>query len=102
MQGFGNFLTIVSTESSSFCKNSFGKTIWAPKTASAGERPVSSLGCALSPRSTKGNSADHVATAARARSAAVQSLDCAVRLRVISYSLPVRNVKHFAQLKPKI
>jgi hypothetical protein len=33
---------MVSTESSSFCKNSFGKTIWAPKTASAGERPVSS------------------------------------------------------------
>ncbi len=28
-------LTIVSTESSSFCKNSFVKTIWAPKTASA-------------------------------------------------------------------
>ncbi len=40
---------MVSTENSSFCKNSFGKTIFTPKTASAGERPVSSLGCALSP-----------------------------------------------------
>jgi hypothetical protein len=32
----------------------------APKTASAGERPVSSLGCAQSPRSTKGNYSDQV------------------------------------------
>jgi hypothetical protein len=67
-----NLLTMKSTESSSFCKNSFGKTIWAPKTASAGERPVSSLGCALSPRSTKGNSSDHVSAAARARSASLR------------------------------
>jgi hypothetical protein len=37
---------IVSTEISSPCKNSFGKTIGAPKTVSARERPVSSLGCA--------------------------------------------------------
>jgi hypothetical protein len=44
-----NFLTMVSTENASFCQNSFGKTIFTPKTASAGERPVSSLGCALSP-----------------------------------------------------
>jgi hypothetical protein len=42
-------LTMVSTENSSFCKNLFGKTICAPKTAAAGERPLSSLGCALSP-----------------------------------------------------
>jgi hypothetical protein len=56
MQGFGKNFVIESTESSSFCKNSFGNTIWAPKTASAGERPVSSLGCAQSPRSTKGSS----------------------------------------------
>ncbi len=35
---------MVSTESSSFCSNSFGKTICPPKTASARERPVSSLG----------------------------------------------------------
>ncbi len=61
------FLTMVSTESSSFCKKSFGKTICAPKTASAKERPVSSLGCALSPRSIKSNSSDHVAAAAHAR-----------------------------------
>ncbi len=40
---------MVSTENSSFCKNSFGKTICATKTASARERPVSSLSCALSP-----------------------------------------------------
>jgi hypothetical protein len=44
-----NLLTMVSTENSSICKNSFGKTICATKTASARERPVSSLGCALSP-----------------------------------------------------
>jgi hypothetical protein len=77
---FENFLSMVSTESSSFCKNSFGKTIWAPKTASAGERPVSSLGCALSPRSTKGNSSDHVAAAARLRSASLRRR-CIFRLR---------------------
>jgi hypothetical protein len=63
-----NLLTMVSIESSPFCKNSFGKTICAPKTASSGERPVSSLNCAPSPRSTKGNSSDHVAAAARVRS----------------------------------
>jgi hypothetical protein len=45
-----NFLTMASTENSSFCKNLFGKTICAPNTASAGERPMSSLGCALSPQ----------------------------------------------------
>jgi hypothetical protein len=41
-----------STEISSVCTNSLGNTIGAPKTASAGERPMSSLGCARSPRST--------------------------------------------------
>jgi hypothetical protein len=35
------FLIIESTASSSHCKNSFGKTIGAPKTDSAGERPLS-------------------------------------------------------------
>jgi hypothetical protein len=74
MQGFGKFFTMVSTENSSFCKNSFGKTIYAPKTASAGERPVSSLSCALSPRSTKGNSSEHVAEAARAGNASLRRL----------------------------
>jgi hypothetical protein len=44
-------LDMLSTKISSPCKNSFGKTIGVPKTASAGERPVSSLGCA-SPKST--------------------------------------------------
>jgi hypothetical protein len=74
MQYFGNFFDniIASSESSSFCKNSFGKTIWAPKTASAGERPVSFLGCALSPRSTKGSSSDHVAAAACKRSTSLR------------------------------
>ncbi len=38
-----NLLTMVSTENSSFCKNLFGNTICAPKTASARERPVYSL-----------------------------------------------------------
>jgi hypothetical protein len=38
----------------------------------SGERPVSSLGCALSPRSTKGNSLDHVTPTARARSASLR------------------------------
>jgi hypothetical protein len=59
-------LIIASTDISSFCKNSLGNTIGAPKTFSAGERPVSSLGCARSPRSTKGNPSDQVAAAARA------------------------------------
>ncbi len=49
---FLNF-KIVSKEISSPCKNSFGKTIGAPKTASAGERPLSSLSCAQRPRSTQ-------------------------------------------------
>jgi hypothetical protein len=65
---FEKCLIIESTEISSVCKNSLGNTIGAPKTASAGEGPVSSLGCAWSPRSTKGNSSDHVAAAARAQS----------------------------------
>jgi hypothetical protein len=42
---------MVLTEISSPCKNSFDKTIGAPKTASAGERPPSLLGCARRPRS---------------------------------------------------
>jgi hypothetical protein len=45
------FVIIESTEISSFCKNLLGNTIGAPKTASAGERPVSSLCCARSPES---------------------------------------------------
>jgi hypothetical protein len=39
------FFEIVSTGISSPFKNSFGKTIVAPKTSSAGERPVSSFLC---------------------------------------------------------
>ncbi len=77
----------------------------APKTASAGERPVSSLGCALSLRSTKGNSSDQVVAAARVRSvleAAVKSFDRIVRLRVISSCLPVGDVEHLAQFKPEV
>jgi hypothetical protein len=61
---FKNFLTIASTENSSPCKNLFGRTIEVPKTASVGERPVSSLCCAWRPRSIKGNSSDQVAKAA--------------------------------------
>ena len=41
---FLHFSTIVSTEVSSFLKNSLCKTRGQPKTASAGERPLSSLG----------------------------------------------------------
>jgi hypothetical protein len=41
---FGKFFIIESTANSSYCKNSFGKTIEAPKTESARERPLSSLG----------------------------------------------------------
>jgi hypothetical protein len=59
---FEKFLIIESTEISSVCKNSLGNTIGAPKTASAGERTVSFLGYSRSPRSTKGNSSDHVST----------------------------------------
>jgi hypothetical protein len=69
---FEKFLIIASTGISSFCKNSLGNTMGAPKTASAGKRPVSSLGCARSPRSTKGNSSDQVAAAARARRASLR------------------------------
>jgi hypothetical protein len=65
-------LIIESTEIYSFCKNSLGNTIGAPKTASAGERLVSSLGCAQSPRSTKGNSSDQFAAVACARSASLR------------------------------
>jgi hypothetical protein len=76
----------------------------APKTASAGERPVSSLGCARSPRSTKGNSSDQVAAAARTQRAPLRrrSFDCSVRLRMVSSCLFVGDVKHLAQLKPKV
>jgi hypothetical protein len=41
---FLNFSTIFSTDISSFFKNSLGKTKGEPNTASAGERPLSSLG----------------------------------------------------------
>jgi hypothetical protein len=61
------FLIIASTDISSFCKNLLGNTMGAPKTAAARERPVSTLGCAQSPRSTKGDSSDKVAMAACAR-----------------------------------
>jgi hypothetical protein len=69
---FEKCLIIASTEIFLFCKNSLGNTMEAPKTASAGERPVSSLGCARIPRSTKGNSSDQVAAAARARRASLR------------------------------
>jgi hypothetical protein len=58
MQGFLKIFIIASTDISSFGKNSLRNTMGAPKTASAGERPVSSLGCARSLRITKGNSSD--------------------------------------------
>ncbi len=96
MQNFGKYF-----DDSVNCKNLFRKTIWAPKTASAGERPVSSLGCAVSLRSTKSNSSDNVAVAKHVLEAAVQSFDCTVLLRVVSCCLFVRNVKHFAKVKPK-
>ncbi len=66
-KGLEKSLIMESTESSSFCKNSFGNTNWALKTALARERPVS-----WSPRSTKGSSSDHVAAAAHARRASLR------------------------------
>jgi hypothetical protein len=63
---FQKIFEMLSTEISSPCKNSFGKTIGVPKTASAGERSVSSLGCVRSPRSNQGNSSAQVAAAAQA------------------------------------
>jgi hypothetical protein len=45
---------IESTEISSFCKNSLGNTIGAQKTASDGERPVSSLHCVPESEEYKG------------------------------------------------
>jgi hypothetical protein len=93
------FLTIESTESLSFCKNSFGNTIGAPKTASAGERPASSLGCARSPRSTKSKSSDDDTTAARARSA---SLRRRYSLSTAPFNSRWYAVAVVAKLEPKI
>jgi hypothetical protein len=68
-----------------------GQDNWSPKTASAGERPVSSLGCAQKLRSTKGYSSDQVTAAARARSASLRRrcslFDCTIRLRMICHCL---------------
>jgi hypothetical protein len=69
---FENFLIMESTEISSSCKNSLDNTIGVPEIASAGERPVSSLGCAQSLRGTKGNSSDQVTAAVRAQSASLR------------------------------
>jgi hypothetical protein len=69
---FEKFLIMESTEISSVCKNSLGNTIGAPKTASARERPLSSLSYARSLKSTKGNSLDHVTVVDRARSASLR------------------------------
>jgi hypothetical protein len=100
---FEKFLIIASTGISSFCKNSLGNTMGALKTASAGERPVSSLGYARRLRSTKGNSSDQVAAAVRGvLEAAVQSFDRTVRLRVVSSCLPVGDVEHLAQFKNRL
>ncbi len=65
-------LEMLSPEISSPCKNSFGKTIGVPKTASAGERPESSHGCAQSPRSILVNSLAQVVTAGRATCASLR------------------------------
>jgi hypothetical protein len=54
IQNFFKTFEIVTAEISFFCTNSFGKTIGAPETASARERPVSSLGCAQRQRRTQG------------------------------------------------
>jgi hypothetical protein len=73
MQGFGKILIIASTKIHHFAKIHLARQFGHRKqTASAGERPVSSLSCALSPRSTKGSSSDHVAAAASARSASLR------------------------------
>jgi hypothetical protein len=58
---FQIFFEMLSTEIYSPYNNSFGKTIGVPKTVSAGERPVSSLGCTRSPGGTQGNSSAQVA-----------------------------------------
>jgi hypothetical protein len=76
---FEKCLKILSTENSSPCKNMFGKTIGVPKTASAGERPVSSLGCTRSLRSTQNPCCSGIGMK-RILEAAVESLDCALRL----------------------
>jgi hypothetical protein len=60
---FEKYFIMKSTEILLPCKNSFGNTIGAPKTAPAGERPVSSLRCVRWLRSTKGNSSVQVARA---------------------------------------
>jgi hypothetical protein len=100
------FLIIESTEMSSFCKNSLGNTIGVPKTALVGERPLPSLGCALSPMSTKGELLRPCcrgdACAKRILEVLVQSFDCFVRLRMICFCLSKRDVKHLAKFKPKV
>ncbi len=69
---FRKFFEIVSIGISSPLKNSFGKIILAPKTASAGERPVSFLACAWMPRSTQWISLAQVAAAVHARSVSLR------------------------------
>jgi hypothetical protein len=66
---FRKLFEILSTGILSPFKNSFSKIIGAPKTAPAGERPVSSLSCARRLRSTLGISSAQVPTAVRACSA---------------------------------
>jgi hypothetical protein len=95
------FLTMVSTESSSFCKKiCLARQFVHRKLPQPVERPVSSHGCALSPRSTKGNSSDHVVTEARVK----RVLEAAVHRWTQGDKLLFACVKykHFAKLKPKI
>jgi hypothetical protein len=68
------FFLIESTEILSPCKKSSGKTIGAPKTASGGETPVSSLGYAQRPISTQGISSAQVAAVVRARGVSLRQL----------------------------
>jgi hypothetical protein len=72
----------------------------------AGESPVSSLGWEWNPRTTQGISSAEVAVAAlgteRILEALMQSFNRTICLSMVSGSLAMQNVKHIAQLSPKI
>jgi hypothetical protein len=90
MQGFGKFFDNCVNRKFIILQKFIWQLQFVHRKLLQPGKPVFPLGCALSLRSTKGNSSDHVAACGKGvLEEAVQSFDCAVRLRVISCSLPV-------------